>query len=72
MLFQVNFKNKHSVSVKIDDNLTSTSQIEIPVYDIIELLHDICDDFDLIKESDKKELRFAVERLLGYIEEEEN
>lgn len=71
MIFQVNFRNERSISIEINDSLTSTSHIEVPIEDVIELIHDICDDFDLVRKPYKENLRFAAERLLDYIEEED-
>lgn len=71
MIFQVNFRNKRSISIAINDSLTSTSHIEVPIEDVIELIHDICDDFDLVRKPDKENLRFAAERLLDCVEGED-
>ena len=63
MIFQVNFRNNRNITIHIDDTLTSTTTIEVPVKEIIELLHDIADDFDMLKPRDKKDLQFAIDRI---------
>ena len=65
MRFQVNFKNNRYITLHIDDTLTSTTTIEVPVEEIIEMLHDIADDFDMLKKKDKEDLQFAISRIQG-------
>lgn len=65
MIFQVNFRNNRNVTLHIDDTLTSTTTIEVPVEEIIEMLHDIADDFDMLKKKDKEDLQFAISRIQG-------
>lgn len=65
MRFDVNFQNRRSIDFHIDNNLVSTTHIEVPVEEIIGLLHDIADDFDMLKPQDKNDLQFAIERIQG-------
>ena len=63
MIFQVSFRNNTNVALHIDDTLTSTATIEVPIKEIIEMLHDIADDFDMLKKKDKEDLQFAISRI---------
>ena len=65
MRFDVNFQNRRSIDFHIDNNLVSTTHIEVPVEEIIELLHDIADDFDMLKPKDRNALQIAIERIQG-------
>ena len=65
MRFQPAFDNKRNVKIEINDQCISTSVIEVPVEEIIELLHDIADDFDILKPQDKENLQFAISRIQG-------
>lgn len=65
MIFQVNFRNNRNVTIHIDGTLTSMTTIEVPVEEIIEMLHDIADDFDMLKKKDKEDLQFAIGRIQG-------
>ena len=69
MKFEVNFKNKRSLSYHIDENLVSTTRIEVPVKEIISMLHDIADDWDLVCLRDRMELSYVAERIISYFEE---
>ena len=69
MKFEVNFKNKRNISCHIDDNLVSTTHIEVPVEEIISMLHDIADDWDLVRLRDRMELSHAAGRIISYFEE---
>lgn len=70
MRFEVNFKNKRSISCHIDDNLVSTTHIEVPIEEIISMMHDIADDFDLVKQYNRSDLFYAARRIISYLEEE--
>ena len=70
MQFQVNFKNEHSISIKINNNFTSTSLIEVPIEDIITMMHDIADDFVLVKQYNRNDLLHAAGRIISCLEEE--
>ena len=63
MIFQVNFRNNTNVALHIDDTLVSTATIEVPVKEIIEMLHDIADDFNMLKKKDKEDLQFVISRI---------
>lgn len=65
MRFDVNFQNRRSIDFHIDNNLVSTTHIEVPVEEIIGLLHDIADDFDMLKPQDRNALQIAIERIQG-------
>ena len=65
MRFQPSFSNKRNVKIEINHLDISNSVIEVPVEEIIELLHDIADDFDMLKPQDKKDLQFAIGRIQG-------
>ena len=65
MRFDVNFQNRRSIDFHIDNNLVSTTHIEVPVEEIIELLHDIASDFDMLKPKDRNALQIAIERIQG-------
>ena len=65
MRFDVNFQNRRSIDFHIDNNLVSTTHIEVPVEEIIELLHDIANDFDMLKPKDRNALQIAIERIQG-------
>ncbi|MBO5141537.1 MAG: hypothetical protein J6C46_00825 [Clostridia bacterium] len=65
MRFQPSFSNKSSVKIEINHLNIPNSVIEVPVEEIIELLHDIADDFDMLKPQDKKDLQFAIGRIQG-------
>lgn len=69
MKFEVNFKNKRSISCHIDDNLVSTTHIEVPVEEIISMIHDIADDWDLVNWKNRMELSHAADRIISYFEE---
>lgn len=70
MRFEVNFKNKRRISCCIDDNLVSTTHIEVPVEEIISMMHDIADDWGLVRLRDRMELSHAAGRIISYLEEE--
>ena len=65
MRFDVNFQNRRSIDFHIDNNLVSTTHIEVPVEEIIGLLHDIASDFDILKPKDRNALQIAIERIQG-------
>ena len=65
MRFDVNFQNRRSIDFHIDNNLVSTTHIEVAVEEIIELLHDIASDFDMLKPKDRNALQIAIERIQG-------
>ena len=71
MKFEVNFKNKRSISCYIDNNLVSTTHVEVPVEEIISMMHDIADDFDLVKQYNRSDLFHAAGRIISYLEEKE-
>ena len=70
MIFEVNFQNRRSVNCHIDDNLVSTTHIEVPVEDIISMMHDIADDFDLVKQYNRSDLLHAAGRIISCLGEE--
>ncbi len=65
MRFDVNFQNRRSIDFHIDNNLVSTTHIEVPVEEIIGLLQDIASDFDMLKPKDRNALQIAIERIQG-------
>ena len=62
MHFEVNFNNKYNVEVCIDDSLTCFSHIRVPVKEIIEMIHTICDDLDMVRPQDMENLKEAIDR----------
>ena len=70
MRFEVNFQNRRSIECHINDNLVSTTHIEVPVEEIISMMHDIADDFDLVKQYNRNDLLHAAERIISCLEEE--
>ena len=70
MRFDVNFQNKRSIDCHIDDNLVSTTHIQVPIEEIISMMHDIADDFDLVKQYNRSDLFHAAGRIISYLEEE--
>ena len=70
MRFDVNFQNRRSVNCHIDNNLVSTTHIEVPVEEIISMMHDIADDFVLVKQYNRSDLLHAAERIISCLEEE--
>ena len=72
MIFQVSFRNNRDITIHIDDTLTSTTTIEVPVEEIIEMLHDIADDFDMLKKEIDKIREKALQRRIAYEESQKN
>ena len=70
MRFEVNFQNRRSINCHIDNNLVSTTHIEVPVEEIISMMHDIADDFDLVKQYNRSDLLYAAGRIISCLEEE--
>ena len=70
MRFEVNFQNRRSINCHIDNKLVSTTHIEVPVEEIISMMHDIADDFDLVKQYNRSDLFHAAERIISCLEEE--
>ena len=70
MRFDVNFQNRKSIECYINDNLVPTARIEVPVEEIIFMMHDIADDFDLVKHYNRSDLLHAAERIISCLEEE--
>lgn len=62
MRFDVAFDNRRQVKIDINHLLASTSYIRVPVEEIIEMLHDICDDLDMVRPQDMKNLQEAIDR----------
>ena len=71
MRFDVAFDNRRQVKIDINHLLSSTSYIRVPVEEIVEMLHDICDDLDMVRPQDKKNLQEAVDRF-NYLTKVEN
>lgn len=70
MRFDVNFQSKRSIDCHIDDNLVSTTHIQVPIGEIISMMHDIADDFDLVKPYNRSDLLYAAKRIISCLEEE--
>ena len=62
MRFDVAFNNRGFTKIEIDENLTATSYIRLPIDQIAELIHEICDDLDLVRPQDMEILKEAIDR----------
>ena len=70
MRFDVNFQNRRSINCHIDDNLVSTTHIEVPVEEIISMLYDIVDDWVLVNWKNRMELSKIANCIISRLEEE--
>ena len=62
MYFYVNFHGEQNCSVGVDDNHTGNVEVHIPIKDIALMLHDICDDLDMVRPQDMETLKEAIDR----------
>ena len=62
MRFQAAFDNRRFMRIDINEKLTSTSHICVPLEEIANLIHDICDDLDMVRPQDMETLKEAIDR----------
>ena len=62
MLFNVNFHDKQECHVNVDDNHTAVVEAYVSIKDIALMLHDICDDLDMVRPQDMEILKEAIDR----------
>ena len=62
MYFYVNFHGKQSCSVEVNDNHTGSVAAYVPIESIALMLHDICDDLDMVRAHDMENLKYAIDR----------
>ena len=62
MRFQAAFDNRRFMRIDINEKLTSTSHICVPLEEIANLIHDICDDLDMVRPQDMETLKSAIDR----------
>lgn len=71
MYFYVNFREERNCSVEVDDNHTGSVTVLIPIKDIALMIHDICDDLDMVRPQDMETLKEAIDRF-NYLTKVEN
>lgn len=62
MRFQAAFDNRRFMRIDINEKLTSTSHICVPLEEVANLIHDICDDLDMVRPRDMEILKEAIDR----------
>ena len=62
MLFDVDFNGEREMAINIYPDSTSSSVVRIPIDQIAQLLHDICNDLDMVRPQDREVLKEAINR----------
>ena len=62
MYFYVNFRGEQNCSVEVNDDHHADVAVFVPIRDIAELIHDICDDLDMARPQDMEILKEAIDR----------
>lgn len=61
MYFNVAFDTKQEMTIKAN-SMVFDCEIRIPVYKIAGLIHEICDDLDMMQPQDMEILKEAIDR----------
>ena len=61
MYFNVAFDTKQEMTIKVD-SMVFDCEIRIPVYKIAGLIHEICDDLDMMQPQDMEILQEVIDR----------
>lgn len=64
MIFEVDFRGDgHFLDASLFENCNYNHfQIRLKIPQIAELIHDICDDLDIVRPQDMEDLQFAIDR----------
>lgn len=61
MYFYVDFHDKQKCYINVDNNHTANVEVYVSIKDITLMLHDICDDFDMVRPQDMEILKEAID-----------
>lgn len=62
MYFNIAFDTKQEMTIKVNSMEVFDCEIRIPVSKIAGLIHEICDDLDMVRPQDMEILKEAIDR----------
>ena len=71
MKFYVTFGEKARCSININHQDNANLEAYLLVEDVVLLIHDICDDLDMVRPHDMENLKYAIDRF-NYLTKVEN
>ena len=71
MRFDVDFKGRCEMEIHVHPNCIAESSARVPIYDIANMIHTICDDLDMVRPQDMENLKEAIDRF-NYLTKVEN
>ena len=71
MHFDVAFNGNCEMKIHVHPNCISESSARVPIWDIVEMIHHICDNLGMVRPQDMEILKEAIDRF-NYLTKVEN